>query len=212
MYKLSDFDKSSKHLYRLGKILSTIICIFILFLIIINVTLIIESYINPNELPSFLGIKSFVIVSESMEPTIMTNDLIFITNTSKEDLEIGDIISFKTGDYINTHRIVRIEEKNGEEVYITKGDNNNREDRGYVEFQDIEGKYLFRLPGFGKITEILKSKTTLIILLVFLVIISYYEVRISKRRLKRKEERFEFNKKLVEKIRNDDEDNKDVKK
>lgn len=212
MYKLSDFDKSSKHLYRLGKILSTIICIFILFLIIINVTLIIESYINPNELPSFLGIKSFVIVSESMEPTIMTNDLIFITNTSKEDLEIGDIISFKTGDYINTHRIVRIEEKNGEEVYITKGDNNNREDRGYVEFQDIEGKYLFRLPGFGKITEILKSKTTLIILLVFLVIIFYYEVRISKRRLKRKEERFEFNKKLVEKIRNDDEDNKDVKK
>ena len=208
MYKLSDFDKSSKHLYRLGKMLSTIICVIILFLIIINVTLIIESYINPNELPSFLGIKSFVIVSESMEPTIMTNDLIFITNIDKEDLEVGDIISFKTGDYINTHRIVRKETRNGEEVYITKGDNNNKEDRGYVEFQDIEGRYLFRLPGFGKITEILKSRTTLIILLVFLVIISYYEVRISKRKLKRKEERFEFNKKLVGKVKNN---NKDIK-
>ena len=200
MYKLSDFDKSSKHLYKIGKILSTIICIVILFLIIFNVTLMIKSYINPNELPSFLGIKSFVIVSESMEPTIMTNDVIFITNTSKENLSVGDIISFKTGDYINTHRIIRIEEENGEEVYITKGDNNKDEDRGYVRFQDIEGKYLFRLPGFGKITEILKSKVTLLILLIILVLISYYEVRISKRRLKRKEERFEFNRKLLEKI------------
>ena len=129
MYKLSDFDKSSKHLYKFGKILSTIICIIILFFIVFNITLIIESYINPNELPSFLGIKSFVIVSESMEPTIMTNDIIFMVDTSKENLEVGDIISFRTGDYINTHRIVRIEEKNGEEIYITKGDNNSNEDR-----------------------------------------------------------------------------------
>ena len=168
MYKLSDFDKSSRHLYKLGKILSTIICIIILFLIIFNVTLMVESYINPNELPSFLGIKSFVIVSESMEPTIMTEDVIFITNTSRENLEVGDIISFRIGDYINTHRIIRIEQQNGEEVYITKGDNNNAEDRTPVKFEDIEGKYLFRLPGFGRITDILKSKVTLVILLVFL--------------------------------------------
>lgn len=201
MYKLSDFDKSSKHLYKFGKILSTVICIIILFFIVFNVTLIIESYINSNELPSFLGIKSFVIVSESMEPTIMTNDVIFIVNTSKENLEVGDIISFRTGDYINTHRIIRIEEQNGEEVYITKGDNNSNEDRTPVKFQDIEGKYLFRLPKLGKITEMLKSRVTLVILLTFLVIIAYYEVRISKRKLKRKEERFEYNKNLIKKIK-----------
>ena len=205
MYKLSDFDKSSKNLYRLGKILSTIICIIILFLIIFNVTLIIESYINPNELPSFLGIKSFIIVSESMEPTIMTDDVIFIVDTSKENLKVGDVISFKTGDYINTHRIVRIEERNGEDVYITKGDNNKLDDRTPVKFQDIEGKYLFRLPRFGKVMKILKSKVTLLVLLIFLVIISYHEVRISKRRLKRKEERFEFNKNLIEKVKNNKE-------
>lgn len=202
MYKLSNFDKSSKNIYILGKIFSIIICIIILFLVIFNVTLMVESYINPDELPSFLGIKNFVIVSESMEPTIMTDDVIFIANESKENLKVGDIISFRTGEYINTHRIVRIEEQNGEEVYITKGDNNTLEDRTPVKSQDIEGKYLFRIPGFGKVIEILKSKVTLVILLIFLVIISYYEVRISKRRLKRKEERFEFNKKLVEKVKN----------
>ena len=200
MYRLSDFNKSSKHLYKFGKIFSTIICIIILFFIVFNITLIIESYINPNELPSFLGIKSFVIVSESMEPTILTNDVIFIVDTSKENLEVGDIISFRTGDYINTHRIVRIEEQNGEEVYITKGDNNSNEDKTPIKFQDIEGKYLFRLPKLGKITEMLKSKVTLVILLIFLVIIAYYEVRISKRKLKRKEERFQYNKNLIKKL------------
>ena len=207
MYKLSDFDRSSKHLYKFGKILSTIICIIILFFIVFNITLIVESYINPDELPSFLGIKSFVIVSESMEPTIITNDVIFIVDTSKENLEVGNIISFRTGDYINTHRIVRIEEQNGEDVYITKGDNNSNEDRTPVKFQDIEGKYLFRLPKIGKITEMLKSRITLVVLLIFLVIIAYYEVRISKRKLKRKEERFEYNKNLIKKIQND-KDNK----
>ena len=202
MYKLSDFDKSSKHLYRLGRIFSTTTCIIILFLIIFNLTLLIETYINPNKLPSFLGIKSFVIVSESMEPTIMTNDVIFITKASEENLKVGDIISFHVGDYINTHRIIRLEEKNGEDVYITKGDNNETEDRGYVEFQDIEGKYVFKLSGFGTITKILRSKITLVVLLILLILISYHEVNVSKRKLKRKEERYEYNKKLLETVNN----------
>ena len=202
MYKLSDFDKSSKHLYRLGRIFSTSTCIIILFLIIFNVTLLVQTYINPDELPSFLGIKSFVIVSESMEPTIMTNDVIFITKASEENLKVGDIISFHVGDYINTHRIIRLEEKNGEDVYITKGDNNETEDRGYVEFQDIEGKYVFKLSGFGTITKILRSKITLVVLLILLILISYHEVNVSKRKLKRKEERYEYNKKLLEIVNN----------
>ena len=200
MYKLSDFDKSSKHLYRLGRIFSTTTCIIILFLIIFNLTLLIETYINPNKLPSFLGIKSFVIVSESMEPTIMTNDVIFITQSEKEDLEVGDIISFHVGDYINTHRIVKIEERNGQDVYITKGDNNKTEDKGYVEYEDIEGKYIFKLSGFGTVTKILRSKIKLVVMLILIVLISYHEVNVSKRKLKRKEERYEYNKKLLDDV------------
>ena len=199
MYRLSDFERSSRNLYRLGKIFSIIICMIILLLILFNLTFMIEIYINPNKLPSFLGIKSLIIVSESMEPTIMTDDVIFIKDVSKEELKVGDIISFYEGSYINTHRIVRIENQSGEEVYITKGDNNEKEDKSPVKFKNIEGKYIFKLSGLGKVLEILKSKVTLIILLGFLVIISYYEVRISKRRLKRKQERFEFNKNLIEK-------------
>ena len=199
MYRLSDFEKSSRNLYKLGKILSVIICMIILLLILFNLTFMIEIYINPNKLPSFLGIKSLIIVSESMEPTIMTDDVIFIKDVSKEELKVGDIISFYEGNYINTHRIVRIKNQNGEDVYITKGDNNEKEDKLPVKFKNIEGKYIFKLSGLGKILEILKSKITLIILLSFLVIIFYYEVIIAKRKIKKKQETFEFNKNLIEK-------------
>lgn len=197
MYKLSDFEKSSKHLYKLGKFISICICIIIVFFLIFNVSLIITSYIKPGETPNFFGIKSFTIVSESMEPKINKQDVIFIKEVDKDEIEVGDIISFKTGEIINTHRIVKIEEQNGEEVYITKGDNNKKEDRGYVKLNDIEGKYLFKIPKFGIIVEILKSKITLVILLVILVLISYYQVVLTKRKLKRKEERYEYNKNLL---------------
>ena len=197
MYKLSDFEKSSKHLYKLGKILSICICSIIIFFLIFNVSLIIESYVNPLETPNFFGIKSFTIVSESMKPKINKEDVIFVKNVDKDELDVGDIISFKTGEIINTHRIIKIEKQNGEDVYITKGDNNQKEDRGYVKLNDIEGKYLFKIPNFGIIAEVLKSKITLVILLVILVLISYYQVVLTKRKLKRKEERYEYNKKLL---------------
>ncbi len=197
MYKLSDFEKSSKHLYKIGKFLSICICIIIVFFLIFNVSLIIKSYINPSEIPNFFGIKSFTIVSESMKPKINKEDVIFVKNVDKDELDVGDIISFKTGQIINTHRIIKIEKQNGEDVYITKGDNNQKEDRGYVKLNDIEGKYLFKIPNFGIIAEVLKSKITLVILLVILVLISYYQVVLTKRKLKRKEERYEYNKKLL---------------
>ena len=45
---------------------------------------------------------------------------------------VNDIISFKTKDNIVvTHRVVEIQENNGEKAFITKGDNNSQNDEGY---------------------------------------------------------------------------------
>ena len=202
MYKISDFNKSSKNLYYIGKTLGILLSLVIVFLIIFNITLMVKSIINPNKLPDFLGLKSFVIVSESMEPTINPGDAIFIKEVPQNELKENDIISFRDGDIINTHRIVRINDNNGNITYTTKGDNNKNEDRVAVSYDKIEGKYEFKLSGVGILVEIIKSKVTLVILLIILMLISYYQVRISKRKLKRKEERYNYNnKKLAEKMK-----------
>ncbi len=202
MYKISNFDRSSKNLYYFGKTLGILLSLIIVSLIIFNITLMVKSIIKPDKLPDFLGLKSFVIISESMEPTINPGDAIFIKEVPQNELKENDIISFRDGDIINTHRIVRINNDNGNITYTTKGDNNKNEDRVAVSYDKIEGKYEFKLSGVGILVEIIKSKVTLVILLIILMLISYYQVRISKRKLKRKEERYNYNnKKLAEKMK-----------
>lgn len=199
MYRISDFEKSSKRMFIFEKLVMILLYIIIIPIIIYNLTLMIKSYINPTEIPDFFGFKSFVIISESMEPTIMTGDAILAKEVKQEELKVKDIISFQDGDSINTHRIVEILEDNGIIKYKTKGDNNKKEDKELVTYDKIEGVYQFRIKGFGKIVEVIKNKITLVVLLIVLVLISACQVRINKKRLTRKEKRYEYNKNYYDK-------------
>lgn len=196
MYKISNFYNSSKRLGFVGKLIAILIYIITIPIIIINLTLIIKTLKNPNEIPSFLGFKSFVIITESMQDTIMPGDAIIVKNVKKEELGKGDIITFFEGGITNTHRIVEIYEENGKTRYVTKGDNNVAKDRNAVPYEQVEGKYLFRIKGFGKFAEIIKSKITLIVLLVILVFISIWQVRLGKKKLERKQKRYEYEKNI----------------
>ena len=106
MYKIKNFNKENENIHKLIKIINIILCICIIPIIIYNATLMIKSIINPNKTPDFFGFKTFVIISESMEPNIMPGDAIIVKNINQNDLNVGDIISFHDSDYINTHRIV----------------------------------------------------------------------------------------------------------
>lgn len=196
MYRISDFEKSSKRMFIIEKLIIILVYIIIIPIIIYNLTLMIKSYINPTEIPDFFGFKSFVIISESMESTIMTGDAILVKEVKQEELKEKDIISFHDQGDINTHRIVEILEDDGIIKYKTKGDNNKKEDKELVTYDKIEGVYQFRIKGFGKIVEVIKNKITLVVLLIVLVLISACQVRINKKRLIRKEKRYEYSKNL----------------
>lgn len=198
MYKISDFEKSGKKLYLTKKITTILIYIIIIPVIILNFIILSKSYISPNEIPSLFGIKTFVIISKSMEPTIMTGDAIFIKDTKEKDIKVNDIISFHDHTDINTHRIIEIIIEDGIMKYKTKGDNNKNPDKEKVTYDKIEGVYLFKLSGFGVIANIIKNKITLVSLLIFLVLISIDQVKNSKKKLTRKEKRYAYNKKLIE--------------
>ena len=202
MYKIKNFNKENENIHKIIKIINIILCICIIPIIIYNATLMIKSIINPNKIPDFWGFKTFVIISESMEPNIMPGDAIIVKNINQNNLNVGDIISFHDIDYINTHRIVEIINENGLIRYKTKGDNNKREDRNLVAYKNVEGKYLLKIKGFGKFIEVIQSKVTLVILLLLLVIILTYQTRINKRKLKRNEKRYEYNKKILEESKN----------
>uniref|UniRef100_A0A8C6WL45 Signal peptidase complex catalytic subunit SEC11 n=1 Tax=Neogobius melanostomus TaxID=47308 RepID=A0A8C6WL45_9GOBI len=69
--------------------------------------------------------------SGSMEPVIKRGDVLFASNSWLYPIKVGDVIMFRTKARKNpiVHRVVKIRQKsNGENVYLTKGDNNNFDD------------------------------------------------------------------------------------
>ncbi len=194
MYKLLKINMNNKRLKTIVKVISILIYIITIPIIIFNMTLIIKSYINPNETPSFFGYKNYTIVSRSMENTINKNDVIIIKEVSQNEINKNDIIAFYQNNQVITHRIVDVIEDNGVIKYVTKGDNNVHEDKELVTYEQIEGKYQFKLNGFGVILRILQNLVTLIILIIILILNCLYGYNRKRKKEIRKQKRQIYNK------------------
>ena len=97
---------------------------------------------------------AYVIVSGSMEPLIKVRDAVIIKRTTEDNIKKGDVVTYRSLDpayygILITHRVVSIEEKDGKKVFITKGDHNETIDRTPVEFGQIQGKVVMRVPKIG---------------------------------------------------------------
>jgi signal peptidase len=178
---------------KIKKILNFIVYIILIPLLIYNISLIIQNFVNPTETPNFFGIKTYVIISGSMEPQINIGDIVVIKSVSDDELQTGDIISFKKGQSVITHRIASIDtNENGEKVIVTKGDNNNTEDSGTISFDDVEGKLIKIIPKFGKVVMFMQNKyfITIVLLLFYTYIVK--SSTLQRKRKERRRKRIEF--------------------
>ena len=152
----------------LSGIVGIVMCIIFIPIIIMNLTLIINSYINPDELPGVFGIKPAIVLSGSMEPTIRTGDLIFIHSTDTQELKEGDVICYLTSGSAVTHRIAGI--ANGEDGlprYVTRGDANNAEDRLPVTSEQVQGIWKGgRIGGLGNFILFMQTTAGMILFIV----------------------------------------------
>jgi len=104
-----------------------------------------------------LGIKPYVVLSGSMEPTIKTGSLSFINkNVKYNSIKENDIIGFKVGrETVVTHRVVS-KSLNG---LTTKGDNNKDIDGGFVTSNNYVGKNIFWIPKIGYAVTAIQTRT-----------------------------------------------------
>lgn len=147
------------------KILTSIIMIILCSILFVSGVILINSYIKPNEVPSFFGWKPFIVLSGSMETQIMTGDVAVVKKIDANELKENDIIAFKDDDNIViTHRIIEIiKDENGNTKYKTKGDNNNDEDDGFVRPEQIEGIYKFRIGKLGNLALFVQTPVGMVI-------------------------------------------------
>lgn len=185
-------EKIKNWLKKPSNIALTVVSLILIPILIINLYIIYQAKTNKDEVPNILGYKPFIVLSGSMETKIHKGDLIFVKTIDPIELEVEDIIAFKDAeDTITTHRIIEIVEKDGITYFITKGDNNNSQDQNLVEYEDIEGIYVGRIPNAGNIMNSLAEPTTILILGLGITVIFVIGYSISNKKLK-DEERREF--------------------
>jgi signal peptidase len=192
LYTTAAIKKRKETEKKVKSIITTIVYIVLIPLLIYNVVLIFQAIINPNETPSFFGIKTYVIVSGSMQPELDIGDIVVVKKVDQDKLSEGDIISFRQGQNIITHRISEIVVENGKKVYRTKGDNNNTEDSGTISYDLIEGKVVKKVDSLGKISLFLQNKIVIIFILILFYVYLSYSGAIKKRKNRRKEKRIEY--------------------
>ncbi len=78
-------------------------------------------------------------------------DIMFLKGIEPKDIKVGNVLVYEHSNSINPiiHRVVQIDEAHNR--YFTKGDNNKRQDDGYVTPEAISrtGKAIFRVPYLG---------------------------------------------------------------
>lgn len=190
---MNEFREKHKNVIFIKSLIIKIIYIIIIPIVLYDIYLIVQTRINPEKTPNIFGIKTFTIISGSMAPTINVNDIIIIKETGQLDIQKNDIITFRVNDEIVTHKVVNIEVEDNQLVYTTKGDNNEVTDLCKIRYDQIEGKYIGKIPFLGKIFAFLKNEIVFEVMILILVIVYVIEKRnINKKNERRvKRERFE---------------------
>lgn len=192
LYTEEAIIKRKKKAEIVKRAISIIAYILLIPLLIYNISLMAQAIANPNKTPSFLGIKTYTIVSGSMEPEIQIGDIVIVKEVEEDKLQEGDIISFRQGQSVVTHRIIGIIENENEKTYKTKGDNNNIEDRQEIGFALIEGKLIGKIPFLGKIAQMLQGKITVIVIALMVYIYFSHISKINRIKNRRKVKRMKY--------------------
>ena len=141
------------------KLISKIFLIVVVVVIFINVFSIFNL--------SFFGIRTYRVVSGSMEPYLKVGNLILIKKSSK--YKVGDVITYKIANEYVTHRIVSIDE----DKIITKGDANNVEDPS-ISKKCVIGKLIYKFWFVGFINYLLLKPFTWILLFIIGLVITIF--------------------------------------
>ncbi len=182
-------EKNERRQALLHKALSVfgiVLCVLLFPVLIVNCTMIVKSWINEDEVPTFGGHAPLIVLSDSMVPQIKTGDIIICKVISAEEVEVGDVISFydpaSKGTSVVTHKVKSINEEDGKLTFTTYGINNfnadgtNKVDDKAVPAKNLIGEYTgVRIPIVGHVALFMQTTGGLIVcvLLPLLLLIGF---------------------------------------
>lgn len=192
------------------KIISNIIIIILSIFVILQIFF-------PSIAIKIVGFRNFVVISDSMEPEIMVNDMVVVKNINPSKLKEGDIITFyaylptiqldQLGNpiykkFVITHYLGEIIEENDQVIYKTYGLKNNPDleydqwkdqDGEFTEIteEDIIGKVVLTIPKVGFISTIFFNifRNPIFLIFIFINIGIFYIIYKMIKQLKKEKNR-----------------------
>lgn len=101
-----------------------------------------------SRVPFLFQIHLFAVLTGSMEPAIPSGSLIIVRPTGH--YKTGDIITYRIGSSLVTHRVVDVLTDKVQQQFLTQGDANRVADDYLVWQKDIVGVVLFHIPFMGR--------------------------------------------------------------
>lgn len=145
---------------KILKILMMIIKAIVSLFIIVVISIIFIQRVSNNKI-SLGGYSIYTIITESMVPKYKVGDMVIAKKVSPDKLKVEDDVVYmgEKSDFngkIVTHQIIKIENKNGQRYFHTKGIANMIEDPIVSEHQ-IMGKVIFRSAILSFISKIVNN-------------------------------------------------------
>ena len=106
----------------------------------------------PVAVPRLFGYNVYSVVSGSMAPALPVGSILYVEPVPPEEVEVGDIIAFKSSGSVVTHRVLQDMPEGS--CFITKGDANEMADINPVPYVELIGRVRMHLPALGFLTAV----------------------------------------------------------
>lgn len=124
-----------------------------------------------------MGYKFLNILTGSMTPTLPVDTVVMVKHVPIEDVEVGDIVTFKAGENNVTHRVVEKQVYGKKVTLKTQGDaKENLGTRETVTENNFVGVVICHFPYLGVLLDLIRDNiiiiTVCIVLAMFIVVYS----------------------------------------
>lgn len=148
--------KQNKALNIIGNILYILLFIIVLLMLIV----VILQRVTDNSV-AIGGYRIFTVATGSMVPKYEVGDILIAKEIEPSEIKVDDDIVYKgnTGsfkDKVVTHRVVSIDEENGEYKIVTKGIANEEEDPEITDSQ-VYGKVIYKVQTLSFISRLISN-------------------------------------------------------
>jgi len=104
------------------------------------------------------GWRFDAVMSGSMEPAIPVGAVVALKPVEPNDVEVGDVVAYRTGESLVTHRVIEVQREPGQTLFTTKGDATEDPDLEPVPSSRVVGEVVFDVPYAGFVTVFMQKK------------------------------------------------------